>query len=92
MGIKFKPKAIKGDEIVDSHDRNRRVKRTKENEKLSQTMYGMLKKEQKKHKPGYKKKVRKAVEKEAWFNRRVEKREAMRTNKRKNKSKGLNKA
>ncbi|WDF83387.1 DEAD/DEAH box helicase [Lacticaseibacillus pabuli] len=92
MGIKFTPKAIKNDEIVDSHDRNRRVKRTKENEKLSQTMYGMLKKEQKKHKPGYKKKVRKAVEKEAWFNRRVEKREALRANKRKNKSKGLNKA
>ncbi|WP_155286413.1 DEAD/DEAH box helicase [Lacticaseibacillus zhaodongensis] len=89
MGIHFTPKAIKNGEIVDTHDRNRRTTRSKKNEKLSQTMYGMLKKEQKKRMPGYKKKVRKAVEKEEWFNRRVEKRAQMRATKKKNKSKGL---
>jgi ATP-dependent RNA helicase CshB len=92
MGIHFKPKTIKGGEIVDTHDRNRRANREKKADKLSQTMYGMLKKEQKKHMPGYKKKVKKAIAKEEWFNRRVEKRAELRARKRKNKSKGLNKA
>lgn len=89
MGIHFTPKAIKNGAIVDTHDRNRRTTRSRKNRKLSQKMYGMLKKEQKKRMPGYKKKVRKAVEKEEWFNRRVEKRNEMRANKKRNKAKGL---
>lgn len=92
MGIHFTPKTIKNGEIVDSHDRNRRQQRTKQSDKLSQTMYGMLQKEKKKKMPGYKKKVKKAIAKEEWFNRRVEKRAELRAARKKNKAKGLNKA
>lgn len=92
MGIHFDPKAIVRGEIVPGREWNRRATRTKKNERLSGTIYGMLKKEQKKRKPGYKKKVRKAAEKEAWFNNRVEKRNERRNAKRKNKAKGLDRA
>lgn len=78
LGIHFMPKALKNGELVDSFDRNRRAKRKPKEQALSQTMRGLVKKEQKKRKPGYKKKIKKAIEKEAWFNRRVEKRTALR--------------
>ncbi|WP_127849145.1 DEAD/DEAH box helicase [Lacticaseibacillus hulanensis] len=92
MGIHFTPKTIHDGEFIDAKDRNRRHTREKKSDKLSQTMYGMLQKEKKKRKPGYKKKVKKAIAKEEWFNRRVEKRAELRAAKKKNKAKGLNQA
>lgn len=86
MGIHFKPKAIKNGEIVDSYDRNRRVARKPKHEEMSQTIRGLAKKAAKKHKPGYKKKIKKAAEKEAWFNRRVEKQQQAREARKKRKT------
>lgn len=59
MGIKFKPKAIRDGEIVDSYDRNRRAKRGPKQEKLDPTLIGYVKKSKKKVKPGYKRRIRK---------------------------------
>ncbi len=48
---------------------------------------GLAAKEAKKHKPGYKKKIKKAEAKEQWFNARVKKREALRASRKAKKSK-----
>lgn len=84
LGVTFKPKRVKQGEIVDTYDRNRRAQRTKKQKSLEPKMIGLVKKEKKKHKPGYKKRIRKAIQKEEWFNRRVEKRESARTQRRQN--------
>lgn len=60
-GIHFKPKTIKNGRIIDTHDRNRRRKRLKQHDKLDPTMIGFVKKTKKKVKPGYKKRIRKAI-------------------------------
>lgn len=60
-GIHFHPKAIRGGRVVDSHDRNRRNNRKRKHEKLDPTMIGFVKKTKKKVKPGYKKRIRKAI-------------------------------
>lgn len=79
MGVHFTPKALKNGELVDSYDRNRRVKRQKKALPASGKIAGLAAKEAKKKMPGYKKKIRKAAEKEAWFNNRVAKRTAARS-------------
>lgn len=78
MGIHFTPKAIKNGEIVDSYDRNRRVTRKAKEDPRSLKIRGLAAKEAKKHMPGYKKKIKKAEDKERWFNNRVKKREQLR--------------
>lgn len=78
LGIAFQPKALKNGELVDTYDRERRAKRQAKDTDVSLKIRGMIKKEQKKHMPGYKKKIKKAIDKEAWFNRRVEKRTKLR--------------
>ncbi|MCX2454433.1 DEAD/DEAH box helicase [Lacticaseibacillus nasuensis] len=78
LGIHFIPKRLKNGELVDGVDRNRREHRQGQQTPQSLKIRGMVKKEQKKRKPGYKKKIKKAAEKEAWFNRRVAKRTEMR--------------
>lgn len=62
MGIKFVPKVVKNDEIVDTYDRDRRDKREKSKEELDITMIGLIKKKKKKVKPGYKKKIGWAID------------------------------
>ncbi|KRO17969.1 DEAD/DEAH box helicase [Lacticaseibacillus saniviri] len=86
LGIKFEPKSIKNGEIVDGYDRNRRVNRKPKQEELSQTIQGLAKKEKAKHKPGYKKRVQKAISEERRKNSRIAKREALRASKKANKS------
>lgn len=60
-GIHFHPKTIRGGRVVDSYDRNRRSKRKRRHEKLDPTMIGFVKKTKRKVKPGYKKRIRKAI-------------------------------
>ncbi|ANK59200.1 DEAD/DEAH box helicase [Loigolactobacillus backii] len=71
LGIEFEPKQVKNGEIVDTYDRNRRAKREKTKPALDTRLVGLAKKEKKKHKPGYKKRIRKAIQKDEWFKRRV---------------------
>ncbi|MBO0448592.1 DEAD/DEAH box helicase [Enterococcus sp. MJM12] len=80
IGVTFKPKEIKNGEIVTGYDRNRRKKReqTKKDE-LDPTLIGLVKKKKKKIKPGYKKKIQWAVDKDKKQKRKVEKRQQLRT-------------
>jgi ATP-dependent RNA helicase CshB len=61
LGIEFKPKAIKNGEIVDSYDRNKRKKRKVQQSKLAIELIGLVKKKKKNIKPGYKKKIKRAI-------------------------------
>ena len=72
MGVKFTPKAVKDREIVDSYDRDRRVKRVKKQDELSPKAHGMLVKSKKKIKPGYKRALRWEIEEENKKKRRAE--------------------
>ena len=58
MGIHFKPQMLRNHELVDSYDRNRRDKRRVRQQKLDPRLVGMVKKEKKKRKPGYKRKIK----------------------------------
>lgn len=75
MGIVFKPKQIKNGEVVDSFDRNRRKKRGPRAPKISGTMAGKIQKQKRTVKPGYKKKIKKAISKEQWFENRIQQRQ-----------------
>ena len=80
LGVIFKPKEIKNGEIVDSYDRNRRKKREQtKKEELDPTLSGLVKKKKKKIKPGYKKKIQWAVDKDKKQKRKVEKRQQLRS-------------
>lgn len=74
MGIRFSPKVIKDGEFQDSYDRDRRANREKSQEKLDIEMIGLVKKKKKKIKPGYKKKIRWAVEEKRRKTKRAESR------------------
>lgn len=74
MGIKFTPKMIKDGEFQDTYDRDRRIQREKKSEKLDIEMIGLVKKKKKKIKPGYKKKIKWAVEEKRRKTKRVESR------------------
>lgn len=64
MGITFQPKEIKNDEVLDTHDRNRRDQRKDQNNKESfdSEIHGMRKKAKKNVKPGYKRKIERKKE------------------------------
>ncbi|MDN6627128.1 MAG: DEAD/DEAH box helicase [Pisciglobus halotolerans] len=63
LGISFEPKQIKKNEIVDTYDRNRREKREKTGTgTLDPTIRGMVKKKKKNIKPGYNKKIDRAIQ------------------------------
>lgn len=80
LGISFQPKEIKADEIVDTYDRNRRTKREKSHEALEDpTLIGLVKKKKKKIKPGYKKKITRAISDSNKQKRKVERRQQTRT-------------
>lgn len=72
LNIKFQPKEIKNGEFVDTYDRDRRVNREKSQEKLDLEMIGLVKKKKKKVKPGYKKKIKWAVDEKRRKTKRVE--------------------
>lgn len=78
MGIHFKPKKIKNGEIVDSYDRNRRQKRRIKRDKMDPNLIGYVNKEKRKHKPGYKKKIRQAIKRDQQRKRQIERRQKRR--------------
>ncbi|GCF93672.1 DEAD-box ATP-dependent RNA helicase CshB [Enterococcus florum] len=79
LGISFEPKEIKNGEIVDTYDRNRRKKREKNKDELDPTLIGLVKKKKKKIKPGYKKKIDRAISESNKQKRRVARRQDQRT-------------
>lgn len=76
MGVHFVPKAVKNGEIVDSYDRNRREKRQTRKESMDPKLRGFVKKEKKKRKPGYKKKIKRAIKHDEQQKRRIARRQA----------------
>ncbi|KXT78217.1 DEAD/DEAH box helicase [Streptococcus sp. DD13] len=74
MNIHFLPKTIKDGEFQDTYDRDRRVSREKKQEKLDLEMIGLVKKKKKKIKPGYKKKIKWAVDEKRRKTKRIENR------------------
>ncbi|WP_273451211.1 DEAD/DEAH box helicase [Streptococcus ferus] len=72
MGIAFLPKLIKNGEFQDTYDRDRRANREKSQEKLDLEMIGLVKKKKKKIKPGYKKKIKWAVDEKRRKTKRIE--------------------
>ncbi|CQR25790.1 superfamily II DNA/RNA helicase [Streptococcus varani] len=74
LNIKFLPKEMKNGEFKDTYDRDRRVNREKSHEKLDLEMIGLVKKKKKKIKPGYKKKIKWAVDEKRRMTKRVENR------------------
>lgn len=89
LGIQFQPKEIKKGEIVSTYDRNRRQKREKSKDVLDPTMIGLVKKKKKKIKPGYKKKIKWAVDKSNKEKRKVERRQATRSTRKNKKNSSL---
>lgn len=80
LGIDFQPKEIKSGEIVETYDRNRRTKREKTRDSLEDpTLIGLVKKKKKKIKPGYKRKINRAIEDKNKQKRKVERRQQTRT-------------
>lgn len=78
LGIKFTPKALANGQIVDSYDRRRRTNRQATKEKLDPKMVGMVKKQQRKHKPGYRNKIKKALSEDHRAKRKIENRQEQR--------------
>ncbi|MFD1317584.1 DEAD/DEAH box helicase [Loigolactobacillus zhaoyuanensis] len=84
LGITFEPKQLKHGELVDGYDRNRRAKREKTKKALEPKMVGLVKKQKKQHKPGYKKRIRTAIQTDERQKRRIKQREDMRQQRKKN--------
>ena len=82
MGIHFKPQMLRNHELVDSYDRNRRDKRRVRQQKLDPRLVGMVKKEKKKRKPGYKCKIKQAIQKDRQQKKKLEKRQVQRQQRR----------
>ncbi|AUJ29378.1 MAG: DEAD/DEAH box helicase [Liquorilactobacillus hordei] len=83
LGVKFKPKAIKNDEVVDSYDRDRREKRHVKKDRLDGKLVGMVKKEKKKKKPGYKNKIKRAIKRQEQQDRKITRRQKTREERKK---------
>ena len=79
LGIHFQPKEIKNGEIVDTYYRNRRKKREKSKDVLDPTLIGLVKKKKKNIKPGYKKKIDRAISANNKQKRKIEQRQQTRT-------------
>ena len=75
MGIKFENKDIKNGEIVDVVERDRRVHRRATQEKLDTKLVGFVKKQKTKRKPGYKNKIKKAINEEHRQQRKLQNRQ-----------------
>nr|WP_054755966.1 DEAD/DEAH box helicase [Liquorilactobacillus satsumensis] len=82
LGVKFKPKALKNDELVDSYDRDRRQKRRLKKDRLDVGLVGLVKKERKKRKPGYRNKIKRAIKTKEQQERKIAKRQEKRAQRR----------
>lgn len=78
LGISFKEKKLSNGELVASYDRNRRFKRRTRSNKLDPKIVGMVKKEKKKRKPGYKNKIKRAIKRDEQQKRKLARRQEMR--------------
>lgn len=78
LGISFEEKKLSNGELVASYDRNRRFKRRTRSNKLDPKIVGMVKKEKKKHKPGYKNKIKRAIKRDEQQKRKLARRQEMR--------------
>ena len=88
LGIPFEPKIIQKGEIVDTYDRKRRT--TRENtatDKIDPKLKSMISQTKKKVKPGYKKKMSRAIKESGLKQRRVERRSQANAIKKANKKK-----
>ncbi|MEG0288462.1 MAG: DEAD/DEAH box helicase [Carnobacterium sp.] len=75
LGITFEPKTVKNGEITDTFDRKRRAQREKKTtDPIDPEIRGMMKKAKKNIKPGYKKKMGRAIKASSLKKRRVERR------------------
>ena len=63
---------VKDGEFQDTYDRDRRANREKKQDKLDIEMIGLVKKKKKKVKPGYKKKIKWAVDEKRRKTKRTE--------------------
>ncbi|KRN04199.1 DEAD/DEAH box helicase [Holzapfeliella floricola] len=82
MGIKFTPKKIEKDQLIDAASRHRRNDRQSKQEKLDPRIRGFVKKAKAKKKPGYKKKIRNEIENDARQKRKLETRRQKRQTRR----------
>lgn len=78
LGISFGEKKLSNGELVASYDRNRRFKRRTRSDKLDPKIVGMVKKEKKKRKPGYKNKIKRAIKRDEQQKRKLARRQEMR--------------
>ena len=78
LGISFEEKKLSNGELVASYDRNRRFKRRTRSNKLDSKIVGMVKKEKKKRKPGYKNKIKRAIKRDEQQKRKLARRQEMR--------------
>ena len=78
LGISFEEKKLSNGELVASYDRNRRFKRRTRSNKLDPKIVGMVKKEKKKRKPGYKNKIKRAIKRDEQQKRKLARRQEMR--------------
>ena len=78
LGISFEEKKLSNGELVASYDRNRRLKRRTRSNKLDPKIVGMVKKEKKKRKPGYKNKIKRAIKRDEQQKRKLARRQEMR--------------
>lgn len=78
LGISFEEKKLSNGELVASYDRNRRFKRRTRSNKLDPKIVGMVKKEKKKRKPGYKNKIKRAIKRDEQQKRKLACRQEMR--------------
>lgn len=81
-GIEFTPKEIRQGRIVTTHDRNRRKKYSRRQAELAPEMKGFVKKTKRKVKPGYKKRIKRAIKEDEQQKRKLEMRHKMRKAKR----------
>ena len=78
LGISFEVQKLSNGELVASYDRNRRFKRRTRSNKLDPKIVGMVKKEKKKRKPGYKNKIKRAIKRDEQQKRKLARRQEMR--------------
>ncbi|MDF7638451.1 DEAD/DEAH box helicase [Lactobacillus sp. ESL0791] len=82
MGIHFDFVQIKNGELVPRNHYHRRSERSSTNHKIDPKLNGYVKKEKKKRKPGYKRKIKQAIQKDKAQKRKIEQRHEVRKAKR----------
>lgn len=85
MGVHFDFVEIKNGELVPRKHYRRRDNRQSKNRKLDTKLVGYVKKEKRKRKPGYKKKIKRAIAEDNRQNRKLEQRHEIRKAKRQRK-------